>query len=132
MPAALWIRADISAEELLCTARFGANGRVACRLLAIANALDGIRRANSHYDLKLNSPSKIKLIARHPSVFWRSEHAPLRLEGQCTVSIQPIRHVLGFPVHLRFVGGCDSPEILPLLSTQFTTPISRMPVIVGL
>ena len=44
MPAALVIRDDISAEELRRTARLEANGRVACRLLAIANALDGMSR----------------------------------------------------------------------------------------
>ena len=44
MPAALVIRNDISAEELRRTARLEANGRVACRLLAIANALDGMSR----------------------------------------------------------------------------------------
>lgn len=44
MPATLWIRSDIPAEELPRPARIEANGRVACRLLAIANALDGMSR----------------------------------------------------------------------------------------
>ena len=44
MAAALVIRDGISAEELRRTARLEANGRVACRLLAIANALDGMSR----------------------------------------------------------------------------------------
>ena len=44
MPAALVNRDDISAEELRRAARLEVNGRVACRLLAIANSLDGMSR----------------------------------------------------------------------------------------
>ena len=42
--AALPVRGDISAEELRRLARFEADGRVACRLLALGNALDGMSR----------------------------------------------------------------------------------------
>jgi transposase len=44
MGAALPIRGDISAEELRRLARLETDGRVACRLLALANALDGMSR----------------------------------------------------------------------------------------
>src|SRR5260370_12977728 len=45
--AALAIRADISARELRRRAKHEKNPRVARRLLAIANALDGMSRALS-------------------------------------------------------------------------------------
>jgi transposase len=45
MPLA--IRQDIEAEELRRRARLQADGRVACRLLALANALDGMSRAEA-------------------------------------------------------------------------------------
>jgi transposase len=44
MPEPLAIRDDIAAEELRRLARRESDGRVACRLLALANALDGMRR----------------------------------------------------------------------------------------
>lgn len=44
MGAALPVRGGISAEELRRLARFEAGGRVACRLLALANVLDGMSR----------------------------------------------------------------------------------------
>ena len=44
MGAALPIRGDIPAEELRRLARREGDGRVACRLLALANALDGMSR----------------------------------------------------------------------------------------
>jgi len=44
MGARLAIRQDIPAEELRRLARQETAGRVACRLLGVANALDGMRR----------------------------------------------------------------------------------------
>lgn len=44
MGSALAIRDDISAEELRRLARLEGDGRIACRLLALANALDGMSR----------------------------------------------------------------------------------------
>jgi transposase len=44
MGAPVPIRDDVPAEELRRLARLEANGRVACRLLALANALDGMSR----------------------------------------------------------------------------------------
>jgi len=44
MGAAVGLRDDIPAEELRRWARQESNGRVACRLLGIANALDGMGR----------------------------------------------------------------------------------------
>jgi transposase len=44
MGAALPIRGDVSSEELRRLARLEADGRVACRLIALANALDGMSR----------------------------------------------------------------------------------------
>ena len=44
MGAALPIRGDVPSEELRRLARLEADGRVACRLLALANALDGMSR----------------------------------------------------------------------------------------
>ena len=44
MGTALAIRGDVSAEELRRLARLEGDGRVACRLLALANALDGMSR----------------------------------------------------------------------------------------
>ena len=44
MGAALPIRGDIPAAELRRLARLEGDGRVACRLLALANALDGMSR----------------------------------------------------------------------------------------
>jgi transposase len=44
MGARLAIRQDISAEELRRLARQETDGRVACRLLGVANALDGMSR----------------------------------------------------------------------------------------
>jgi len=44
MPAAIAIRDDMSSAELRHAARREADSRVACRLLAIANALDGMSR----------------------------------------------------------------------------------------
>ena len=45
MPAPLPIRTDRDAAELRRLARFEREGRVSARLLGIANALDGLRRA---------------------------------------------------------------------------------------
>jgi transposase len=47
MGVALPIRDDIPAAELRRLARLEADGRVACRLLALANALDGMSRAQA-------------------------------------------------------------------------------------
>jgi transposase len=47
MGAALPIRDDIPAAELRRLARLEEDGRVACRLLALANALDGMSRARA-------------------------------------------------------------------------------------
>jgi transposase len=44
MGAALSVRGDIPAAELRRLARLEGDGRVACRLLALANALDGMSR----------------------------------------------------------------------------------------
>ena len=44
MGAALSIRGDMPAEELRRLARLERDGRVACRLLALGNALDGMSR----------------------------------------------------------------------------------------
>jgi transposase len=44
MGSALAIRTDIEAEELRRLARLEGDGRVACRLLALANVLDGLSR----------------------------------------------------------------------------------------
>ena len=57
MPAALMIRDDISAEELRRTARLEANSRVACRLLAIANALDGMSRERAAEQAEIDRQS---------------------------------------------------------------------------
>jgi hypothetical protein len=45
MGSALAIRDDVPASGLRQLARVEDNGRVACRLLAVANALDGMSRA---------------------------------------------------------------------------------------
>src|SRR5918995_28853 len=47
MGAPLAIRQDIEAEELRRRARLEADGRVACRLIALANALDGMSRGQA-------------------------------------------------------------------------------------
>src|SRR5918996_5738860 len=47
MGARLAIRQDISAEELRRLARQETDGRVACRLLGVANALDGMTRGRA-------------------------------------------------------------------------------------
>jgi transposase len=47
MGAALAIRNHVPAEELRRLARLEVDGRVACRLLALANALDGMSRAEA-------------------------------------------------------------------------------------
>ena len=47
MGAAIAIRDDIPAEELRRLARQESDGRVACRLLGVANAVDGMRRAEA-------------------------------------------------------------------------------------
>ena len=47
MGARLAIRQDISAEELRRLARLEGDGRVACRLLGVANALDGMSRGQA-------------------------------------------------------------------------------------
>ena len=44
MGTGLAIRGDVSPEEFRRLARLEANGRVACRILALANALDGMSR----------------------------------------------------------------------------------------
>jgi transposase len=44
MGVALSIRGDMPAEELRRLARLEGDGRVACRLIALANALDGMSR----------------------------------------------------------------------------------------
>ena len=44
MGAALSLRGDMPAEELRRLARLERDGRVACRLMALANALDGMSR----------------------------------------------------------------------------------------
>jgi putative transposase len=45
MGSALPIREDVPAAELRQLARLEDDGRVACRLLALAHALDGLSRA---------------------------------------------------------------------------------------
>ena len=47
MPEALLIRQDMPPEELRRLARRESNGRVASRLLALANALDGMERGRA-------------------------------------------------------------------------------------
>jgi transposase len=47
MGAPLPIRDDIPAAKLRCLARQERNGRVACRLLALANVLDGMSREDA-------------------------------------------------------------------------------------
>lgn len=47
MGAAIPIRTDIPAEELRRLARRETNGRVACRLLALAHVLDGMSREDA-------------------------------------------------------------------------------------
>jgi transposase len=47
MGARLSIRQDIAAEELRRLARQESDGRVACRLLGVANALDGMSRGQA-------------------------------------------------------------------------------------
>ena len=47
MGAPLAIRQDIPAEELRRLARQETDGRVACRLLGVANAVDGMPRAQA-------------------------------------------------------------------------------------
>jgi transposase len=47
MAAAIPIRSDIPAEELRRLARQERNGRVACRLLALANVRDGMSREDA-------------------------------------------------------------------------------------
>jgi len=47
MGARLAIRQDIPAEELRRLARLETDGRVACRLLGVANALDGMSRGQA-------------------------------------------------------------------------------------
>ena len=47
MGSALPIRGDVPAAELRRLARLEDDGRVACRLLALANALDGMSRAQA-------------------------------------------------------------------------------------
>ena len=47
MGAAVPIRQDIPAEELRRLARVEADGRVACRLLGVANAVDGMSRGRA-------------------------------------------------------------------------------------
>ncbi len=44
MGSALAICDDISAEKLRRLARLEADGRITCRMLALANALDGMSR----------------------------------------------------------------------------------------
>ena len=44
MGAALPVRGDVTSVELRRLARLEADGRVACRILALANALDGMSR----------------------------------------------------------------------------------------
>lgn len=64
MPAALVIRDDTSSEELRRTARLEANGRVACRLLAIANALDGMSRERAAEQAGIDRQSLRDWVAR--------------------------------------------------------------------
>src|SRR5688572_1342125 len=47
MGAPVAIRTDIPADELRRLARQETNGRVSCRLIALANALDGMSRAQA-------------------------------------------------------------------------------------
>jgi hypothetical protein len=47
MSTAIPIRTDVPAEELRRLARQESNGRVACRLLGLANALAGMSREDA-------------------------------------------------------------------------------------
>ena len=49
MGAPIPIRDDIPAEELRRLARQESDGRVACRLLGLANVLDGMSRERAAY-----------------------------------------------------------------------------------
>jgi transposase len=54
MGARLAIRQDIPAEDLRRLARQESNGRVACRLLGVANALDGMSRGQAARQAGMN------------------------------------------------------------------------------
>jgi hypothetical protein len=54
MGAPVSIRTDIPADELRRLARQESNGRVTCRLMALANALDGMRRAQAAHQAEMD------------------------------------------------------------------------------
>jgi transposase-like protein len=54
MGAPVSIRTDIPADELSRLARQESNGRVTCRLMALANALDGMRRAQAAHQAEVD------------------------------------------------------------------------------
>jgi hypothetical protein len=56
MGTALAIRTDIEAEELRRLARLEGDGRIACRLLALANVLDGLSREAAARQAGAGSP----------------------------------------------------------------------------
>ena len=54
MGSALAIRDDVPAAELRRLARLEDDGRIACRLIALANALAGMRRAGAARNRRLS------------------------------------------------------------------------------
>jgi len=66
MGAAIPIRDDIPAEELRRLARLDRNGRVACRLPALADALDGRSREEAVRQAGMDRQTLRSIGAPHP------------------------------------------------------------------
>jgi hypothetical protein len=68
MGAPVPIRGDIPAEELRQRARQESNGRVACRLLALANALDGMPPQANYLNTNASSNQTVQDQLNDPSM----------------------------------------------------------------
>ena len=88
MGAALAIRSDIEAEELRRLARLKGEGRIACRLLALANVLDGLSR----------EAAAGRFFVR------RAYSAPASLAGLPAVSVPCGASAAGLPIGLQIIG----------------------------
>ena len=104
MGAALPIRGDVSSEELRRLARLEADGRVACRLIALANARDGMsrelaakqagmdRQTLRDWVIRFNAEGVVGLGDRP-----RSGRPPLLGDGQMASAAGPPRISAGSP-----------------------------------
>ena len=118
MGAALPIRGDVPGEELRRLARLEANGRVACRLIALANALDGMSRDRAAKQAGMDRQTLRDWVIRFNAETHAERYVPLAqaagidTEGTPALEvahalaarIKELADMVGVPKNLRALG----------------------------